>query len=121
MAALSFVLTGLTSQSYVIGMPASGRATASFPTVLRSSDAVMMPHREREPTLPFGVENNPKHFHDTPGVAYGQPTIAGLSVQQVRDHAKKAAKKDAFFTPTPKDGLQGGKFGVVTGGWGTLE
>ena len=107
---MALLLSALTSNAYgyVLWAPPATPVRATFPTMLHQGDP-----------LPWGVENTARvHIHD--GLHYGQPQIGGLTIAQVRERAKKAAKKDPCYDPSCKGDGKASQ-NVVTTGWGSLE
>ena len=90
------LVSGLASQSFVIPAPVLAPVRATFPTMQYGQPP-------QEPPKP-----------------YGQPSIAGLTIEQVRENAKKAASKRPMYDPKCKADGKANK-NVVTGGWNTLK
>ena len=95
---MALLLSGLSSTAFVL------------PTVLPARVTVTMQQQQQYPPPGYGG----------PGTAYGQPSIAGLTREQVMANARKAAGKDPNYDPKMKGDGQA-KNNVVTGGWGTLD
>ena len=71
-----------------------------------------------QPPRTVSMQEKPHYYNGGPN---GQPTIQGLTREQVMARARKAAAKDDFYCPDPTKHDGKSKNNVVTTGWHTLD
>merc|ERR1719199_33726 len=102
---MALLFSGLAASAFVLTGPVSAPVRATKVAMLHQQDFV----EHMSGAHGVGVES-PWRPHDGHGPegheGYGQPSIAGLSIQKVRERAEMAKKKDKWYGPAAKtDGL----------------